>query len=200
MTTPRWYNALEQAVTQNSNSSLFQLATIDQAGEPHVRSHIHRAFLVPSSNPGVPLLITSTDVRTPKFQQMTHTSTVELAWWIDATSDQFRISGLAHLFPAPEHAPGIDWEAKRRELFDALSEGMRAAWCRPTPGTPLQGGYEQMDDWPVRVPKSSEAKTEKEKDLVKVALVDWVQMAIKPNRRTFFTRDGGDWKEQPVVP
>jgi pyridoxamine 5'-phosphate oxidase len=181
---------------------------------------------VPSSSPGAPLLITSTDIRTPKFQQMAHTSTVELAWWIDDTSDQFRISGLAHLFPAPEHAisassratigvaeaPGIDWEAKRRELFDALSERMRAAWCRPTPGSPLQGGYEEMDDWPVRVPKSSEAKTEKEKELVKVALsnyalvviepfrVDWVQMSVKPDRRTFFTRDGGDWKEQPVVP
>jgi pyridoxamine 5'-phosphate oxidase len=89
---------------------------------------------------------------------------------------------------------------------------MRAAWCRPTPGTPLEGGYDEMNDWPVRVPKPSEARTEKEKELAKVALsnyaliviepveVDWVQMAVQPNRRTFFTREGGGWKEKPVVP
>jgi pyridoxamine 5'-phosphate oxidase len=180
---------------------------------------------VPPSSPGSPLLVTSTDIRTPKIQQIAHANTVELAWWISATSDQFRISGLARIIAAPEHdiaasraalvaseASGIDWEAKRRELFDALSEQMRVSWCRPTPGAPLEGRYEEMNDWPVRVPKSSEAKSEKEKELAKAALsnyaliviepvkVDWAQMAINPNRRTFFTREGGDWKEEPVVP
>ena len=181
---------------------------------------------MPPSSPGLPLLVTSTDIRTPKVPQIAHTNTVELAWWIGATSDQFRIAGLARIFAAPEHAihtspraalgaaesSSIDWEAKRRELFDAVSEHMRAAWCRPTPGTPLEGGYDEMNDWPVRVPKPSEARTEKEKELAKIALsnyaliviepveVDWVQMAVQPNRRTFFTREGGGWKEKPVVP
>lgn len=69
-----------------------------------------------------------------------------------------------------------------------------------------------MNDWPAKVPKPSDAKTEKEKKLAELALsnyaiivieplyVDWVQMAIKPNRRTFFTREGIDWKEDIVVP
>jgi len=107
---------------------------------------------------------------------------------------------------------GIDWETKRRELFDAVSEQMRATWCRPPPGSPLKGGYEEMNDWPVRVPKPSDAKTEKEKELAELALsnyaimvieplnVDWLQMAIKPNRRTLFTREAVDWKEEIVVP
>lgn len=213
--------------------SVYQLATIDEEGKPHVRSHIHRAFLVPPSNPALPLLITSTDVRSPKIQQLAHVDTVELAWWIDATSDQFRISGPARIFAAPGYvspvseplraAPGcagiealeasdIDWEAKRRELFDAVSQQMRATWCRPPPGSPLQGGYEEMNDWPVEVPKPSEAKTEIERELAELALnnyaliviepmyIDWVQMALKPHRRTFFTREGSDWKEQIVVP
>jgi len=248
---PRWFTALEQAVTQHQNSSrerllpchaldsldviVFQLATVDEAGRPHVRSHIHRDFLVPPSRPTRPLLITSTDIRTPKVQQLAHTDTVELAWWISATADQFRISGRARVFAAPRHpisalisltsAPaddcaginalgesGFDWDHKRRELFDAVSEQMRATWCRPPPGKPLEGGYEEMDDLPVEVPKPSEAKTEKEKELVELALsnyaliviepsyVDWVQMAIRPNRRTFFTREGDEWKEVAVVP
>jgi pyridoxamine 5'-phosphate oxidase len=200
---------------------------------PRVRSIINCAFLVPPSSTALPLLVTSTDIRTPKVQHIAHVHTVELAWWINATQDQFRISGPARIFAAPEHsislpprdaatpdcvgikaleASGIDWEAKRRELFDAVSEQMRASWCRPPPGSLLKGGYEEMDDWPTKVPKPSDAKTEKEKKLAELALsnfaiivieplyVDWVQMAIKPNRRTFFTRDGTDWKEKIVVP
>ncbi|KAI0307652.1 pyridoxamine 5'-phosphate oxidase-domain-containing protein [Multifurca ochricompacta] len=226
---PGWYTALEQAVTQHSNSSLFQLATVDDAGDPHVRSLIHRAFLVSPSSPSLPLLVTSTDIRTPKIRHIVHANIVELTWWINATLDQFRISGMAYVFAAPEHSistsratlgcpgikalevAGIDWEAKRRELFDAVSEQMRATWCRPAPGSPLKNGYGEMNDWPARVPKLSEAKTEKEKQLAELALsnyaiivieplrVDWLQMAIKPNRRTF-TREGSEWKEEEVVP
>ncbi|KAI0271449.1 pyridoxamine 5'-phosphate oxidase-domain-containing protein [Gloeopeniophorella convolvens] len=251
MPAPRWFSALEQAVNQNSNSSrkyfpwspqssiaahpfpVFQLATVDSAGKPHARSVIHRAFLVPPANPAHPLLVTSTDIRTPKAQQINYSDTVEVAWWINATQDQFRILGRARVFGAPERnelpvslpsaasdytgfaaleAPGFDWEAKRRELFDAVSESMRATWCRPPPGSPLKGGYEEMDDWPAKLPKPSEAKTNEEKKLVEIALsnyaiiaiepleVDWLQMSIKPNRRTFFTLDGDDWKDQPIVP
>jgi hypothetical protein len=184
-------------------------------------------------------LVTSTDIRTPKIQQISHADSVELAWWIDATLDQFRITGRARVFAAPGHstvtlsaappppsaaagdftgigaleASGFDWEAKRRELFDAVNEKMRATWCRPVaPGSPLHGGYEDMGDWPIEVPKPTEAQTEKEKELAEFALgnyalivieplnVDWLQMAIKPNRRTFFTREGVDWKEVIVAP
>ena len=245
---PRWYIALQQASTQNANSSrerlvgasrsrlsspsvaVFQLATIDEEGKPRVRSLINRAFIVPPSTPTLPLLVTSTDIRTQKIQQIAHADSVELAWYINATLDQFRISGPARIFAAPKHsisplhdapdcagikaleASGFDWETKRRELFDAVSEDMRATWCRPTPGRPLTGGYEEMDDWPTNVPKPSDAKTEKEKELAELALsnyaiivieplnVDWVQLAIKPNRRTLFIREGVDWKEQAVVP
>ncbi|KAI9513095.1 pyridoxamine 5'-phosphate oxidase-domain-containing protein [Russula earlei] len=230
---PRWFTRLEQAVTQNENSSLFQLATVDEAGRPHVRSQIHRAFLMPPSNPAHPLLITSTDVRTRKIEQIANADTVELAWWISATEDQFRVSGRARVFAAPGRpghslpphraapdcagikaleALGFDWEQQRRALFDAVSERMRATWCRPAPGSVLEGGCDEANDWPVKVPKPSEAKTEKEKALAELALsnyaiiviepfyVDWLQMSIVPNCRTFFTLEGEHWKEEMVVP
>lgn len=208
---------------------VFQLATVDDTGKPCVRSLIHRAFLVPSSRPAFPVLVTSTDIRTPKIHQIAHANTVELVWWFNATLDQFRISGLARIFASPEHSvspplhttveciginalekAGVNWEAKRRELFDLVNEQMRAAWCRPTPGTPLKDG--EANDWPTTVPKPSEAKTDREKQLVELALsnyalivieplgVDWYQMAIKPNQRTFFTRTEDGWGEEAVVP
>lgn len=207
----------------------FQLATIDDAGKPCVRSHLHRAFLVPPTRPSFPVLVTSTDIRTQKVHHIANAPTVELAWWINATLDQFRISGRARVFASPQRsvsAPpdaaveciginalemaGIDWEAKRRELFDAVNEEMRATWCRPTPGSPLKD--EDANDWPTRVPKPKEAKTDREKELVELALsnysiivieplrVDWVQFATKPHQRTFFTRTEDGWSEEAVVP
>ncbi|KAH9056938.1 hypothetical protein EDB87DRAFT_1675803 [Lactarius vividus] len=215
MTTPRWYTALQQAVAQHSNSSLFQLATVDDC----------RKAMLPPSRPAFPILVTSTDIRTAKVRQIAHTDTVELAWWINATLDQFRISGLAHVFASPQRSiphtavecgginalemSGVDWEAKRRELFDALSEEMRASWCRPT-GMPLKVG--EANDWPTTVPRPNDAKTEREKELAELALsnyaiiaidplrVDWAQMGTKPNQRTVFTRTEDSWSEEAIVP
>ncbi|KAH8991943.1 pyridoxamine 5'-phosphate oxidase-domain-containing protein [Lactarius akahatsu] len=225
MTTPRWYTALQQAVAQHSNSSLFQLATVDDAGKPCIRSLIHRAFLVPPSRPAFPIFVTSTDIRSAKVRQIAHADTVELVWWINATLDQFRISGLARVFASPQRSiphtavecgginalemSGVDWEAKRRELFDAVSEEMRASWCRPA-GMPLKVGEE--NDWPTTVPKPNEAKTDREKELAELALsnyaiiaidplrVDWVQLGTKPYQRTFFNRTEDGWSEEAIVP
>ncbi|KAH9043665.1 pyridoxamine 5'-phosphate oxidase-domain-containing protein [Lactarius pseudohatsudake] len=226
MTTPRWYTALQQAVAQHSNSSLFQLATVDDAGKPCVRSLVHRAFLVPPSRPAFPILVTSTDIRSAKVHHIAHANTVELVWWINATLDQFRISGLALVFASPQRSiiphtavecgginalemSGVDWEAKRRELFDAVSEETRASWCRPI-GIPLKVG--EANDWPTTVPKPNEAKTDREKELAELALsncaiiaidplrVDWVQLGTKPYQRTFFTRTEDGWSEEAIVP
>ncbi|KAI0042589.1 hypothetical protein FA95DRAFT_1564199 [Auriscalpium vulgare] len=209
-------------------ATVYQIATVDSSNRPHVRSQIHRGFLTPPGLPHLPLLLTSTDSRTPKTKQLAHTDFVELAWWIDGSADQFRVLGRARLVssagisPArtpPEcaglaalDAAGFDWEGARRGQFDDVSEHMRASWCRPPPGDVLPGGYEEMDSWPTTVKKPSDARTEEEKALAAEALgnyalvviepleVDWVQMAIRPNRRTRFTRVDDGWEEVPVVP
>lgn len=50
------------------------------------------------------MLVTSSDVRTPKIVQMLSNSSVELAWWMEGSQDQFRISGKARIVPAPDTA------------------------------------------------------------------------------------------------
>lgn len=206
----------------------------------------------PKSHPSRPLLLTTTDVRTPKVTQLLQNSAVELCWylsppplpplqladeyggrWIDGSQEQFRIAARAILVPAPsdamhdaytaklasfadgKFAPGeIDWEAKRRALFDDMSGHMKASWVRPTPGTPMPGGggYDEAKKWPERLPKIGEAKDEKEKRLVEEALrnfalvvldpldVDYVELGIVPNQRTRFVKKDDDWEETILVP
>ncbi|ETW86706.1 hypothetical protein HETIRDRAFT_308008 [Heterobasidion irregulare TC 32-1] len=222
---PRWFTALSKVLNEHDKSSLYQLATVDSSNKPHVRSHIHRGFLVPPSLPALLLLLTNTDSRTEKTTQIAYSDAVELAWWIGGSSDQFRISGRARVVSAPERgsrgvpahdkecsaiasldAVSFDWEAKRREAFNAISERMRASFCHPEPG-----GYGDAENWVSTVKKQQDAQTDEEKKNTEVALsnfalvviepfeVDWVQMGIVPNQRTRFWREGNAWKDQAVA-
>ena len=203
-----------------------QLATIDKT-VPQVRSCIVRELVSLDGHEDLPIILTTTDVRTPKVEQILANDTVQICWWIGSSGDQFRLAGKATLVPAPGRTPesggsvvsqrlpvgDLDWEAKRVQVFDSLSDHMRAGWCRPTPGTPMPGGYEDAKKWPPTVPTTTGATTEEEKKLVEQALanfalvliepayVDWIQVSIVPNRRTLFHRGGGgSWTETIVVP
>jgi pyridoxamine 5'-phosphate oxidase len=177
---PRWFTALSKVVGENpknagarsrrrrsahpaEHSAEFQLASVSPDGAPHVRTHIHRAFLAPAAHPSHPLLLTSTDVRTPKVVQLLHEPRVEALFWLQHTQEQFRLAARATLVPAPAHAlhgaatagvpkllggrlapDGIDWEARRRAMFDEMSGHMKASWCRPPPGQKMPGSGEHV--------------------------------------------------------
>lgn len=174
---------------------------------------VNRGFLEAEGKPGLPLLVSSTDARTPKTREISHSNFVELCWWIDGSGDQFRISGKIRIIPSPElgigllplrPAPadcpalaahdtaGFDWEAKRLEMFDAVGESMRASWCRPPPGEVLPGGYEEMKKWPTKVKKLSEAETEEEKNLTKEALRNYAIVVLEPSEC--------DWVQLTIQP
>lgn len=251
---PRWKISITKALADHEKSAgmflvyvnssshrqslpVFQLASIDpNVPTSHVRSHIFRAFFSASCTPSLPLIVTTTDIRTPKVSQITANSHVELAWWIEGTQEQYRISGLASVIPHPAHplyrhfadniknAPqgsalasltreGFEWEEKRMDIFKGLSGYMRASWCRPIPGSPLQGGEEEAKKWPVKVEEPSDDDGEEAKQNWKTALgnfallivdptgVDFLELGVVPNRRTrFWKASDGVWKEQALVP
>ena len=243
-------------------STVYQLASIQRAPHssfvPKVRTLVHRAFLTPYS-PSHPLLLTSTDVRTPKVSQITSaTHRVELAWWFPSTKEQLRITGTAHVLPSPEfslancpsNSPSLngaepltdaqkeeidgaakdareeftkwtknqdseknfDWEAERRKMFESMSEHMRAGWVRPVPGTRLVA--KGAEDWPEKLPKLDEVAEgdEHTRELVEKAFrnfalvviepsgIDYVELGVVPNRRTFFEPKEGKWMEEAAVP
>ncbi|KAF8079143.1 hypothetical protein FPV67DRAFT_98942 [Lyophyllum atratum] len=236
-TIPRWKTAITNALAEHEASVVIQLASIDPTTPvPHVRSHIFREFISPASTPSLPLLVTSTDIRTPKTAQIISNPHVQVAWWIEGTQEQFRISGLASVIPTPKHslykhfvhsvkhaAPGssiaelakenFDWEDKRMTMFKGMSAHMKASWCRPTPGTRLEGGAEEAKKWPERVEEPGENADEETRKNWETALgnfallivdpteVDYVELGVVPNRRTRFWRTSdGSWDSEAVVP
>lgn len=82
--------------------SVYQVATIDTSLTPHVRSQVHRGFVIPRSSPSTPLLLTSSDVRAPKIAQMHVSESIEVAWWMEGSQDQFRITGRARVVSSPD--------------------------------------------------------------------------------------------------
>ncbi|KAG6874623.1 hypothetical protein C0992_007241 [Termitomyces sp. T32_za158] len=234
---PRWKTAITNALAEHEKATVVQLASIDPtAPVPHVRSHIFREFIIPKSKPSLPLFLTTTDIRTPKTAQIISNPHVQVAWWIEGTQEQFRISGTASAIPAPtnglykqflhnvKHAvpnsavatlkdENFDWEAKRKESFKNMSAHMKASWCRPTPGSPLEGGEEEAKKWPVRLEEPTEDADEEFKRNWETAMenfallvvdptdVDYVELGVIPNRRTrFWRKSDGSWDSEVIVP
>jgi len=236
-TAPRWKIAITKALCEHDKSAVIQLATVDSYSSakfkiaiPHVRSHIFRGFLSAESTPSLPLLLTSTDIRTPKTSQILSNPNIEVVWWIEGTEEQYRLAGQAHIVSAPGHtlhshfanavsSPALaalqresfDWEVKRRDVFDSMNGRMKASWCRPPPGSRLDDGVNLT--WPESLPELGKAKDEEEEKNLKMALenfalvvidpneVDYVELGKMPNERTKFRRtQEGLWSEEAIVP
>ncbi|KAI0370111.1 hypothetical protein BV20DRAFT_967137 [Pilatotrama ljubarskyi] len=210
---PRWVEAVNRALSHPDNKGkiIYQVATVDAHDAPHVRSQVHRAFTNPDGRPDLPLLVTSTDARTPKVEQLRANQRVEVAWWMEGSQDQFRLSGFARVYPSPSapgdlsrptpipddavalkklEAQGFDWETKRRDLFKKMSPGMRASWCVPRPPGSAIGSYEEQKGWPRQVPLESES--EEDKTNLETAQSRFALMLIEPYQV--------DWVELGVHP
>ncbi|KIK98961.1 hypothetical protein PAXRUDRAFT_823304 [Paxillus rubicundulus Ve08.2h10] len=227
-----WYNALTRALkAEGEKGGVFQLATLEAPNAPRVRSLIHREFLTATAIPDLPLLLATTDVRTPKSSQLNADPRVEAVYWTASTQEQFRIIGRASIVPTPNYQgpypspsgrvfdelakEAFDWEKKRVQVFDSMSGHLKATWCRPVPGSPLEGGEEEMKEWPEKLPKLDEAESEEDKKNLAFALenfalflvepfeVDLLELGVQPNKRTNFKRncEGSiGFKETALVP
>lgn len=192
---PEWKQLLASSIGENikNEKSILYYAfstveppsSVHDPAKPHVRYVVHRGFvnekrdgeapggITPfnSSFASSPCLMTTTDVRTPKVQQLTAQSSLraqgedgsrggecEIAWWIESTQMQFRISGTVHVLPTsghplrslfpferlspPRNADAMedgetkfDWDGERKRIFEKLNAGLLASFCRLTPGT-----------------------------------------------------------------
>ena len=189
---------------------------------PRTRTVMHRTFMSPANESAV-LLQTTTDIRTPKASQiLSRPESVEVAWWLPKSNIQYRLTCTAYLLPHPSHhswtefpawklGPNVDWENARLAAYDALPPALRAAWCRPVPGSKLENP-EDAKSWPTELPKRAEAKDGREKEQVDEALknfamlllepreVDVLELEPVPNLRTKYVRIDESWTEESLVP
>ncbi|KAG8714751.1 hypothetical protein FRC11_007262 [Ceratobasidium sp. 423] len=194
---PRWLGHLTTILSEHKKATNYALATVDTDGDSPIPRH-----------PTRPILIATTDVRSPKAHQLrSHPSTkgptAEVAWWIQPALCQFRIQARAHILPAPSHAlhsefplgklpqnsggdsgPDApetveDWEALRVRTYNNLPPPLRASFVRPVPGSPLKNP-EDVDKRPQELPEKGKEETEEEKEYVKKALENFSLVVLEP--------------------
>jgi len=169
--------------------SAYACATIDHSDNdrgvlPRVRHLIHRSLL--STTCARPLLVSTTDVRTPKVSQLYSSISgsrsgcvAELAWWIEEAGEQYRIAADTYVMPKPGHdlhgrlpfeklgdyseeVVSMEermqwWERERVNTFDdKMGDILRASFVRPEPGSVLVGGYKSAMEWPERLSRSAD--------------------------------------------
>lgn len=169
------------------------------------------------------LLQTTTDIRTPKADQiLSRPESIAVAWWLPKSNLQYRLTCTAYLLPHPSHplwtkfpawklGPNLEWEHERLKAYDSLSPVLRASFCRPVPGSGLENP-EDAKKWPSELPKSAEAANDMEKEQVAVALKNFAMLLLEPREvdvleltafpylRTKYVRVEGGWTEESLVP
>lgn len=108
------------------------------------------------------------------------------------------------------------------ELFLSMSPWMKATWCRPPPGSKLQGGQDESNSWPRElqdpkdIPNKASPEYKEAQHLWKLALsnfatvvidpleVDFIDLGVIPNVRFVFRRAINSqvvtWEEEELVP
>ena len=105
--------------------------------------------------------------------------TLEIAWWIDDSAVQFRITGEGYTVPSPTSPDGESlvqaavkalghdgaggregnaewWEGKRREMWATeMSSHLRGSFGRPDPGKKMSEIEEKPEDWIQRLDAES---------------------------------------------
>lgn len=131
-------------------------------------------WLTRTVTPSSCLLVTTTDTRMQKANHLAAHSDVEIAWWIEPTNTQFRISGqavtiaspsidsegsiqnkLRKLKPFGDEKQADWWESERARIWKSVSGHLRAGFARPAPGTPLDQADRKPEDWSESIPAES---------------------------------------------
>lgn len=280
---PEWKQLLGDSISANIKdeksilyyafSTVEPPSSVHDAAKPHVRYVVHRGFVnekrdgdspggIGAQNPkfgSSPCLMTTSDVRTPKVQQLTSQSSLraqgsdgsrggetEIAWWIESTQLQFRISGTVHVLPtkghalrslfpferlSPPRAPDasstepFDWDGERTRIFNKLSPGLLASFCRPIPGSPHPNANQlssakPKDDtnspWPLELPQPGKEENDEQKRQLEESEKNFALVVIEPYKvdlvnladdtRTIYELEQGHnaatghWTARRVVP
>jgi pyridoxamine 5'-phosphate oxidase len=130
------------AEPENNNTHVSRYPTGNNGQDySRVRSCIIRELISPAGSYHLPIVLTTTDIRTPKVGQILANDTVQINWWIAPSMHQFRLTCNVTLVSEPVNGvfgsggnlgferfsvECFDWEAMQVQVFDGLSGRVRA--------------------------------------------------------------------------
>mmetsp|Transcript_32995 Transcript_32995/g.83265 ORF Transcript_32995/g.83265 Transcript_32995/m.83265 type:complete len:269 (+) Transcript_32995:82-888(+) len=191
---PPWRTLLEDAKKRNRSeitASYCQLATIREDGTPANRTIVFRGF-----EPGSHSLYFVTDSRSEKVKHAAKNPAAEIAWYMTVSREQFRLSGEIRMITPKYDERSTQGKLRMRAWAD-LSDNARAGFEWPDPGS-----HPVCDS---SVFESAEASKEvASKNFILCCLdvtrVEYLNLRGTPQKRIYFSKQGGQWTSLQTNP
>ncbi len=157
------------------------LGTTGTDGGPRVR-----AVIIREVDRAAGRVMVATNSLSRKVEEIGHQPRVALTLYDDDRGVQLRIRG---------HAAVVEDEKERRRAWERFSSNSHQLYAsRLVPGTP-------RPDQPVDGPGDDETAMERFAWIrIDMTDLDWLDLAGDPHIRWQFTREGGSWSGQEIVP
>lgn len=159
------------------------LATVDEAGDPQVRSVVCRRV----DDDGA--LWIASDARSAKHWQLTRHPRAAAVAWFATTREQFRFTGLIEVLGPSSNSPA------RADLWRALSPETRGTFLWPDPGEPRTA----PDDAFARASDAVGPPNSFEILLLRPTAVDRLVLTSHPHHRWLWTL-AREWNVQELNP
>ena len=145
-----WVSALETALVNNGSppDRYFQLATLDAAGHPRVRTLVFRGVADDGES-----LLAITDRRSAKIADLDNHTVSEVCWYFRESREQFRMSVRTQF----ETVAGPQKSLCER-VWRALSDSARAQFYGAAPGVPIDEAPGSSQDRPQLVSQNEGEK------------------------------------------
>jgi pyridoxamine 5'-phosphate oxidase len=170
---------------QRSTPLIATLATVDFLGRPRARSVVCRRIDEDDGSVWI-----ASDARSEKNEHVREHKQAELVIWLPQPREQFRLFGNMTVLDLR------DQTARRRQLWEDLSDAARAMFFWPTPGRPLESG---ADAFPKEMPAGEGPPESFEVLVLHPTQVERLQLQPHPHQRTRW-RAERDWKAEPLNP
>ena len=132
-------------IRSTRGSNYGQLATVDRAGKPHVRTVVYRGhFPIHCESCRLRAMKIITDNRSSKIEHLLQNPMCEFVWWMPATMEQYRFASLSLIVSSDEQVELL--RTARIEAWQALSDVARSQFYWPNPGSPFDS-YSKVFDF-----------------------------------------------------
>ncbi len=187
-----WRSPLQRALHRNKSlvfSRYFQLATVDNKGNPTNRTVVFRGFQPENNN-----LLIITDIRSEKINHLQQNSQAEICWYFTKSREQFRISGSISIVFFDTN--NLDLLKLRKKIWQQLSEKAKEQFTWANPGEPIKSNnHVNQDNINLENPVNNFCLL-----IFKPDKVDHLKLKRNPQTRHFYLLVNNNWEVNQVNP